>query len=248
MNYIKKHKLTVFIILVYIIMVCFAFFIYNMFIGSSGLPVYGDRLDGINDVMISDKQFNDIKDELLKENFVVNVTKPYLNGKILKVIIYVADQAEIDPSKKLTDKITQVLTEEQNKYFDIEVYVTKYYNCELVTSGKTDEDGIFTESITVKFNDDLSKTDAVLEYGISKDSTVNYNKEQDIRIEEDGEYIIYGYTKDKLGESTCSIKVVKKASDVETTTTEISSLSSPNFPIIGYRKAGTSNFIWTKNR
>ena len=248
MNYIKKHKLTVFIILVYIVMICFAFFIYNMFIGSSGLPVYGDRLDGIEDVMISDKQFNDIKDELLKEDIVVNVTKPYLNGKILKVIVYVGDKAEIDPSKKLTDKITQVLNDEQNKYFDIEVYVTKYYSCELVTSGKTDEDGIFTESVTVKFNDDLSKADNVLEYGISKDSTVNYNKEQDVRIEEDGEYVIYGYTKDKLGESTCSIKVVKKASDVDANTTDISSLSSPNFPIIGYKKAGTSSFIWTKNR
>ena len=88
MEYIKNHKLTVFIIIVYIIVVAFAYFLYKLFIGSSGLPVYGDRLDGIEDVPISEEQINTIKDEIEKTDFVLKVTKPYLNGKVLKVMMH----------------------------------------------------------------------------------------------------------------------------------------------------------------
>ena len=79
MEYIKNHKLTIFIIIVYIVLVAFAYFLYKLFIGSSGLPVYGDRLDGIEKVPITEEQIAQIKDEIEKEDFVLKVTKPYLN-------------------------------------------------------------------------------------------------------------------------------------------------------------------------
>ena len=90
MEYIKKHKLTAFIILVYIIVIAFAYFIFKLFIGSSGLPVYGDRLDGIENVPITDDQKDAIVAKLSESDFVLKVTKPYLNGKILKVIVTIA--------------------------------------------------------------------------------------------------------------------------------------------------------------
>ena len=66
MEYIKKHKLTAFIVFVYIIVIAFGFFVYNLFIGSSGNPVYGDRLDGIEDVPITDEQKDKIAAEIEK--------------------------------------------------------------------------------------------------------------------------------------------------------------------------------------
>ena len=86
MSYVRRHKLTIFVILVYIIVVAFAYFIYKLFIGSSGLPVYGDRLDGIEKVPITEKQIKTIQSSISEEEFVLKVTEPYLNGKILKVI------------------------------------------------------------------------------------------------------------------------------------------------------------------
>ena len=151
MEYIKKHKLTAFIIVVYIIVIAFAFFLYKLFIGSSGLPVYGDRLDGIENVPITEEQINKIAEEIEKDGSVIKVTKPYLNGKILKVIVTVHDKASVAPSKTFGDKITAQLTEEQKAFYDIELYVKKNYNCTLEATGKVDEDGNFVDTVKVKF-------------------------------------------------------------------------------------------------
>ena len=56
MNFIKKHKLTTFIIIIYIAVIIVLYFLYKIFMGSNGLPVYGDRLDGIDAVKITDEQ------------------------------------------------------------------------------------------------------------------------------------------------------------------------------------------------
>ncbi len=249
LNYIKKHKLTTFIIVVYIIVIGFAFFVYNLFIGSSGLPVYGDRLDGIEDVPITEEQISKMVEEIKKDDNVIKVTTPYLNGKILKVIITVHDKASPAPVKALSSKITEQLTEEQKKFYDVELYIKKNYNCTLEATGNVDEDGNFVDTVKVKFRDNLSKSDTSIEYGIGLSDKASYNKEQTIEIKEDGEKIVYGYTKDKGGEEKCSIKIVKKSGEKSTQSVTIDSVTNRNFPIIAYRKNGVStNFVWTKDR
>ena len=247
MEYIKKHKLTAFIILVYIIIVGFAYFIFKLFIGSSGLPVYGDRLDGIEDVPITEEQKDKIVEALTKDSYVLKVTRPYLNGKVLKVVITGADASTLDGAKNLAPQFLGVLDKDQRAFYDIEVFITKRYNCTLEATGKMDEDGFFVGDVTVKFKSDLSKSDLSVEYGLSKTNEVNYNKEQTIKITEDGEHIIYGFTKDKISGSTCSIKVVRKTSDAVAKETTIDTVSvDRNFPTIGYMKAGSNSFVWAK--
>ena len=107
MEYIKKHKLTSFIILVYIIVIAFGFFVYNLFIGSSGLPVYGDRLDGIEDVPITEEQTKKIVSDLKSEKIVTKVKDPYLSGKIFKVIITVTDDADLKSGKALATIVSK---------------------------------------------------------------------------------------------------------------------------------------------
>ena len=65
MNYIKKHKLNCFIILAYTIVIVFGFVIYKMFLGNSGLPVYGDRLDDIQSVPIEEEKYSKIQEEII---------------------------------------------------------------------------------------------------------------------------------------------------------------------------------------
>ncbi len=245
MDYIKKHKLTIFVIAVWIIVVAFLYFLYKLFIGSSGLPVYGNRLDGIEKVPITQEQISKIKENIEKESYVIKVTKPYLSGKILKVVITVADNAKLEDSKKLVKYIDEQLTKEQKDFYDVSVYLNKYYNCTLEASGKVDEEGNFVENVTVKYSSDLSKNQGV-EYGISNNKTVDYNKKQTYEIKEDGEYIIYGFTKDKLGASSCSIKINKKKATDNANTVEatVNSVTSQDFPVIGYKKYGTDTYVW----
>ena len=249
MEYIKKHKLTSFIILVFIIIVGFGYFIYNLFIGSSGLPVYGDRLDGIKDLPITDEQIDSIVADLEKENYVIKVTKPYLSGKIFKVIITVADNIDLATGKKLADRAIAPLTDEQKEFYDVEVFVKKNFNCTLEATGKVDEDGNFVDDVKVKFMTDLSNVEGVVEYGISDKNTVEYNKEQTTTVSEDGEHIVYGYVKDKASEYKCSIKIVKKSGENSSESSTINSITTRSYPIIAYRKQGAnSSFVWTKDR
>lgn len=248
MEYIKKHKLTSFIILVYIIVIAFGFFVYNLFIGSSGLPVYGDRLDGIEDVPITEEQTKKIVSDLKSEKIVTKVKDPYLSGKIFKVIITVTDDADLKSGKALASKVTAVLTEEQKKFYDVEIFVTKEYSCTLEATGKVDEDGNFTDDVVVTFQKKLGDVESVLEYGMASKDSKDYNKETKITITKDGEHIIYGYTKDKGGEYKCSIKIVKKSAESAVKTETINSIKSRNYPIIGYQKQGTNKIVWTKDR
>ncbi len=248
MGYIRKHKLSSFVILVYIIVVGFAYFLYKLFIGSSGLPVYGDRLDDIEKFPITEEQIKNIEDSIMQDEQVLKVTKPYLSGKIFKVIVTVADNTELEPTRAYADKVMAALTDEQKKVYDVEVYITKFYDCTLEATGKMDEEGNFTENVVVKFSKDLSKNEYALDYGLTNVEGVNYNKEQKIEIKEDGEYIIYGYVKDKKSEFSCSIKITRKTSDAQSKEDTVNTVASRQFPIIGYSKAGKSAFVWTKNR
>lgn len=248
MNFIKKHKLTAFIIAVYIVVIGFGFFIYNMFIGSSGLPVYGDRLDGIEKVPISEEQYTKIMNDLNSDPSVSSVIKPSLNGKIFQVIVTVGDTVAVDTAKALVSKVKDALTEEQNNFYDIQVFITKDYNCSLEATGKMDEEGNFIEPVTVRFAKDLSKNSHVSNYGMSDKEAKDYNSNQEYEIKEDGTYTIYGYTKDKVGETTCSIKIVKKTSEEVEVEDTIKSIANENFPIIGYKRKATNTFVWTKNR
>ena len=247
MDYIKKHKLTSFVILVYIIVIAFAFFLYKLFIGSSGLPVYGDRLDGIENVPITEDQIKQISDEISKSDFVLKVTKPYLKGKILKVIVTVTDNANLAASKELAPKVLSVLDDDQKAFYDIEFFVKKEYNCTIEATGKMDEDGEFIDDVEVKFTEDLSKSEFGIEYGMATADNGEFNKTQKITVKDDGEHIIYGITKDKSGNSKCSIKIVKKAEDVKAKETTINTITiDRDFPTIGYLKAGTTAFVWAK--
>ena len=89
-----------------------------------------------------------------------------------------------------------------------------------------------------------------LDYGIGDTTTVTYNKEQEYEITEDGQYIVYGYTKDKGGEISCSIQINKKTPEEQITTEKqtITSATTRSFPLIGYKKAGVDGFVWTKSR
>ena len=69
MNYLKRHKFTAVVILVFIVCVILLFFAWKTFFSNSGNPVYGNRLDGIESVEIKETEQNKIKE--------VNFTLPY---------------------------------------------------------------------------------------------------------------------------------------------------------------------------
>ncbi len=124
MRYIKKNKLTVLAIVLFTILVIVGAYIYNIFFVSGRKEAYGNRLDGIENVVISDDTYNNIKTELKKNESVTDVSTD-LKGKIVNIIITVGDDVNKDNAKKIGESVLTHFDKDQLAFYDIQVFVKK---------------------------------------------------------------------------------------------------------------------------
>ena len=124
MKYIKKNKLTVFIIIIFATMVIVGGYLYNMLFASDRGGIYGNRLDGIKEVEITTKQYKEIKKKLKANENVLEVSTD-LKGKIVNIIITVKDEVDKDGAKTIAASSLEVFNAEQLKYYDVQIFVKK---------------------------------------------------------------------------------------------------------------------------
>lgn len=123
-NFIKNNKVTVVAFIICVIFVILVFAVKLTFFPNEGTAIYGDRLDGIEEVEITDKQQEDIIKSLEDKDEVKEVSCD-IKGRTLNVLITVNDDVELDPAKALTSSITDNLEENQTSYYDIQVFISK---------------------------------------------------------------------------------------------------------------------------
>ena len=123
-NFIKNNKVTVVAFIICVIFVILVFAVKLTFFPNEGTAIYGDRLDGIEEVEITDKQQEDIIKSLEDKDEVKKVSCD-IKGRTLNVLITVNDDVELDPAKALTSSITENLEEDQTFYYDIQVFISK---------------------------------------------------------------------------------------------------------------------------
>ena len=123
-NFIKNNKVTVVAFIICVIFVILVFAVKLTFFPNEGTVIYGDRLDGIEEVEITDKQQEDIIKSLEDKDEVKEVSCD-IKGRTLNVLITVNDDVELDPAKALTSSITENLEENQTTYYDIQVFISK---------------------------------------------------------------------------------------------------------------------------
>ena len=118
----KKFKLIIYFIILIIIVLALCIVYETIFSNNNGK--YGNRLEGMEKVSIKTKQKNEIKKniESLQISSSVDV---YLTGKIIKAIVYVNNDIGLDKAKESYTKLTEKLSDEQKKYFDIQIFLNK---------------------------------------------------------------------------------------------------------------------------
>lgn len=124
MKFIKKNKFTILVILTFVVLVIAAAVVKNVFFINTGQPVYGNRLDGIEDVKIEDSQYDDLEKKL-KENKIVTSVESNLDGKIINVIIIVKDDTSKKDAKKLGNIVVDNFDEKQLAFYDVQVFIKK---------------------------------------------------------------------------------------------------------------------------
>lgn len=123
-NFIKNNKVTTVAFIICVIFVILVFAIKLTFFPNEGTAIYGDRLDGIKEVEITDDEQDKIISSL-KDKDVVKKVETDIKGRTLNVLITVNDDVELSSAKALTSSITETLDKDQLGFYDIQVFVSK---------------------------------------------------------------------------------------------------------------------------
>lgn len=123
MNFIRRNKGTIIAIAVFIVLVIILFQLKNIFFPNTGKAIYGNRLDGIDKVEISDSTYKEVENKL-KEEAISNVSTS-TSGKLVKIFITVNDDVTIDTAKSYGGKVLEPFTNEQKKFYDFQIYISK---------------------------------------------------------------------------------------------------------------------------
>lgn len=118
---LKDNRYTVIGILIFIVIAIIATVVYNLLFSSNGTPIYGNRLDDLEGIEITEETEDKIVNKL-KENEIVSDATSNVKGKILNVIITVKEKTKLSDAKKLTKIITENITDEQKSSYDIQVF------------------------------------------------------------------------------------------------------------------------------
>ena len=124
MSFIRKNKFVIIAIGVFLILVVLVFQIATMFFPEEGTALYGDRLDGIEEVELSNSKLTKIESNL-KSDGAVKEAEVSVAGKIVEVIITVQDDTSVDTAKALNTKVLDSLSNKEKKFYDIQIFVKK---------------------------------------------------------------------------------------------------------------------------
>lgn len=123
MNFIKTHKKEFALLVVagVIVIFCVVLFAIVWFQGSK--ETYGDRLEGIEDVELSDGYIKDIIDIIKKDRDYVTKVTYNLEGKLLSFLVTVKDETSLEEAKTIGDLIIPNLTKKELEFYDIQLYL-----------------------------------------------------------------------------------------------------------------------------
>jgi hypothetical protein len=84
---------------------------------------YGNRLDGIEDIKLTETRVNEVKDKFeTVDGFTID--KFRLSGKIVNIYIKVNGDISVDKVKSSSMKLVSSFSEEELKFYDFQVFVT----------------------------------------------------------------------------------------------------------------------------
>ena len=107
-----------------LIFVIFVFTIKLIFFPNEAKAIYGDRLDGINEVKVTDDEKDDIITKLEEKDEVTKASCD-IKGRIINIIITVGNDVSLETAKTLTTTVIDNLEDDQKKFYDIQIFIKK---------------------------------------------------------------------------------------------------------------------------
>ena len=117
MEFIKKNKSMIVAGLILLAIIVTIIIVKDTVMFDESQAEYGNRLEGLDKVKVTDEQIKTIKDNL-KEN--TKSVKVEISGRTINIIIEVNKDTSIGDAKSYAEKALETFTDEQKSYFDIE--------------------------------------------------------------------------------------------------------------------------------
>lgn len=124
MKYIKNHKFTCVVILIFIALVIVMYVLYNLFFINSSKPEYGNRLEGIEAVEIKNDTLKKVENDIKAKKGVKDVSTN-ITGRTLDIVVTVEDNMSLKDAKSIGNTSYKSLNEKQIKYYSIQIFVKK---------------------------------------------------------------------------------------------------------------------------
>jgi len=123
-KFYKENR--VFVILMGISLICIAIIVAMMasyVINSSTKDKYGNRLNGMSDVVISDKKISEMENSILEMERVQDVLIN-IHGKIVNFNIDFQEDVKVDEAKNAAIKCLEFFEEDYLNYYDLQFLIT----------------------------------------------------------------------------------------------------------------------------
>lgn len=126
LNFINKHKGLSIVCGLALILFIIVFIIFISLFITTGKGAYGDRLDGIEEVKLSDSFLNEVKTSL-EENDNIESANVRLQGKIVYIEFRAKSDVSTSAVKSISDEILEKFSEDELKFYDFS-FIVKWIN------------------------------------------------------------------------------------------------------------------------
>ena len=124
MNFIKRYRYTIILILIFILLVCLGVKIKDILIPDDQKASYGNRLEALSEHEIEESLYTKIKTELGKKDNVNKITHRR-QGKVINFIVNVSNETDLKTAKSIGEEIVKYFSEEDVKYYTFQIYMNK---------------------------------------------------------------------------------------------------------------------------
>ena len=123
MNELKQNKFTTVVFCIFLGLFLIGWLIFGLVMPKTGKPIYGNRLDGIEKVQVTNDQTNDLVKNL-KDNDIVVSASTHISGRIINVIVKTKEGTSVKISKTLKTTVLEAFKEDQKSFYDIQLFIT----------------------------------------------------------------------------------------------------------------------------
>lgn len=121
----KKRKLKKNVLIpIVVIIVLLVIILIKLFAFSSPTGKYGNRLDDIKKIKVTEKDKKAIISKL-NENEKVTSVSVDIEGKIINIIMVVNDDTSKDDAKNIAPSLLEAINEDKKEKYDIQIFINK---------------------------------------------------------------------------------------------------------------------------